>query len=251
MKFFTERIDDMLRAAGNGVPSATAFLDPAEQYEAKTHIASVGGEGCLFWGGYQDAERAMLFVLPDWAIYQPEQQYSERLSAVKIGVSGYVTLSHRDYLGSLLGCGIERSCIGDIVPVEGGAVVFMTSAAAGLLTGYENPLLRVGRDAVTVSEYSPPENFDAGRKIERINGVIASARLDCVVALLAHTSREKAKADIAAGNIRLNYSVNQNSDAPISEGDIISVRGVGRFVIIGTGDRTRRDRIKLAAGRYI
>lgn len=258
MKFFTDKLDDMLRHAEKGTLSATAFLNPAEQYEAESWLKRAGAAGYVFWGGYREAERKLLFVFPDWAADTPEEFFGEKLGCVLIRGSGYEKLTHRDYLGALMNCGVDRSCIGDIVPLPGegdrtetGAVVFLTSAAAGLLTGPENPLERVGRDTVKITPYAPPEDFDGGKRLEEIEGVIASARLDCAAAFFSHTSREKAKAEIAAGNVQLNYSVTQNCDAPISEGDIISVRGVGRFVIYDTDSRTRRDRVRLRAGRYV
>ena len=76
-------------------------------------------------------------------------------------------------------------------------------------------------------------------------------RADCVVAALCNTSRERAKSLILQGLVEVNYETLSKPDAEISEGDIVSVRGEGKFRVNGTDGTTRRGRLRLSAEKYI
>ena len=94
-----------------------------------------------------DAESAMSAAA---AVYLPDETYG--ITPLKISGSGYATLTHRDYMGSILGLGVEREMIGDIVPLDDrNAVVFASSVTAQFI---ESELMKIGRDTVKVSPAS-------------------------------------------------------------------------------------------------
>ena len=81
--------------------------------------------------------------------------------------------------------------------------------------------------------------------------MIASARLDCAVAAALGTSREKASAIIRSGLVMLNHEETDSVSLAVGDGDIISIRGKGRFILDSVGPPTKKGRLKLAGRKYI
>lgn len=247
------RLGDLARSAERGVPSATSFLSPEEAADAKDyldrrHLRYVA------YGGYSEAERSMIVLLPDYMDAE-YVNWDDYLVPISILTSGYVDLSHRSFLGALIALGIDRSAMGDILLFPFGAVVFVLPSIAGFLLDSPSPLQRVGADKVELSDCNcPPATreviADYQRKFEPFTDVVASPRLDCAVSSFARTSREKAKAMILAGQVNLNHRVVTHPDESISEGDVISVRGTGKFCIV-TLKLTQKERIRIEAKRYV
>lgn len=274
-EYFGARLEELARRCEKGTPGMTGFLNPAEQYEAEKILnrqkslgkmdgglsvhfeqEKYGNGGYFFWGGYENAERKRLFTFPAYLFYTAETigelLPEDAVSAVEIRGSGYVKLGHRDYLGALLNQGIERGSLGDIVVTgDHGAVLFALEPIARLLTEEGSALETVGKDKVRVMRASLPDDFGRDIGFQRISGVVSSERLDCVVALLCSLSREKAKNGILGGAVQLNYTEVTSPDKEIKPNDIISIKGFGRFRIEDFTGRTRKDRLHLAAVKYI
>lgn len=249
--FFYSRIDDLFVRADRGETACSAFYNESEAHEAQRYLASQRRSGYLFYGGYDDAERKRLFVFPEW--FEPCKELTEEfISPVLIRGSGYVKLDHRSYLGSLIGSGLSRDVIGDIVVRdERSAVVFLDSKIAQYLTGPNSTLERIGRDKVKLTPYTLPTGFTSSVEVVGISSTVASARLDCVVSELVNLSREKTKDLISAGLVMHNYFESTDFSAEVSQADVISVRGYGKFRIESISEKTKKDRIRLLAVKYI
>ncbi len=252
-EFFYAKIEDLFRQSETGIVTASRFLDPQEQYHAKEYLCRMkkDPQRYSFFGGYEGAERAVLFCLPEWCT-DASSVWEDVLRAVEIQGSGFVSLSHPQYLGSLLSLGIERETVGDIVLQDDHhAVVFVTASIADFLLGEENPLHRVASDTVRLMPFTVSKDFCADRNTEIVTDTVSSARLDCVVAALLRTSRAKAQQALKEKRVRLNFSLNQEPDCPIREGDQISIRGAGRFRILACTEKTRKDKLRLQAEHFI
>ena len=161
MEILFARLDDLCGAAMQGILAATSFLSPRELHFSGRYLASRGMDShFIVWGGYDGAERAKIFILPEY-IEGPctyasllDYGFDEAFSAIEVQGSGYRALTHRDFLGSVLGLGLERSVIGDIVifnEEKPRAIIFCDKAVSGFIC--EN-LLKVGSDAVRLGEVS-------------------------------------------------------------------------------------------------
>jgi RNA-binding protein YlmH len=187
-------------------------------------------ESAFFWGGYPQAERACLFLLPDYLtaclsaspskvpFEELEEMLEEPLSQAVCGVriqgSGFRTLNHRDYLGSVLGLGIQRDAIGDIaVQDDHSAVLFCPARLADF---FVSDLTKVASDTVRCRRYTPDESFTDGRKYRPISDTVASARLDCVVAALTNLSREAAQNAIRSGLVEVDFEPVERTDFPMT-----------------------------------
>lgn len=250
-EFFYSRIDDLFARVDRGVISFSPFYNESEIHAAREYLHSIGRKDIFFFGGYDDAERKRLFVFPDW--FEPDKDnMREYIEPVLIRGSGYAKLDHRSYLGALTAAGFSRDVIGDIVVQdETSAVIFFDTRIADYLTSDMSPLERIGRDKVKITRYTLPHGFSSSKEVIGISGTVASARLDCVVGELVNTSREKTKELISAGQVMHNYAQAQNFSAEVTEGDIISVRGYGKFRIEKLKERTKKGRIRLLAVKYV
>lgn len=261
------RLSDFCAQAERGGEAYSPFLTPAEVARAQKYLRSNYPDAIYrFCGGYCDAERRRLCVLPPWMSYMDDAELDAAAAvcvcAVNIKPSGYVSLSHRDYLGAVLALGLERSHIGDVCVIAEsddvenpqplyGAVVFCTPAVCDFLCSQENPLVSVGRDRVKVRPCTVPLDFDGGRHFSRVSGTAASMRLDCVTAALCGASREKVKEMIAAGLVTLDYEEALDCDRELSGTEIISVRGFGKYRLECDGSRTKKDRQRINALKYV
>jgi RNA-binding protein YlmH len=250
------------------------FYNSREAYHAAAALTSAGYRGrFVLWGGYPNAERRRAFVLPEHMSLKTEsdpdiaglypgdlgssplpEQYMEAASfaitPLRVDGSGYRTLSHRDFLGAILALGIKRTVIGDIiVDSDGaGAVVIADSKIASFIS---SELKRIGSDTVKTYISPLPDGFSGGRRTERIIAPVSSLRADCVAAALTKLSRERAKELIMSGVVELNYETITKPDIIVEDGDILTIRGHGKFIIGDIDGTTRRGRLRLCADRYI
>ena len=110
---------------------------------------------------------------------------------VSVKGSSFVTISHRDYMGSVLGLGIERDVVGDIaVTGECSAVIFTDEVISPFIT--EN-LTKIGRDTVRCSPCEVPRDFVIPRRFETLHIAAGSDRADSIAASLVGASRAEAK----------------------------------------------------------
>ena len=162
--------------------------------------------------------------------------------------SGFRALSHRDWLGSLMSLGIQREILGDIVVwADFHAVLFCQTKGAAYLI---SELKKAGRDTVAASPCRLPRGFVPRQQYVPIRGTVASPRADGVVRALCNVSREDAAALILRGMVEINYDPAEETDRHIEPGDILSVRGYGKFQINEIGQPTSRGRLHLIAKKY-
>ena len=222
--------------------TSTPFLTPAEQYDLSRASEHFGWTNMRFFGGGPDCERKVAFFLPAYAAeggFDP----SEYLCAVR-ATTRFASPGHRDYLGSLMGLGIRREFLGDIY-VSGETACFfcLPSVLRHILMNLE----RVGKSGVKTEQIeldSVPVPVRTGKEI-RFS--LQSLRLDAVAAGLFGMSRTAAARLIESGQASLNYSVCLKTDAPVAEGDVLSVRGHGKGSIVSCGGTTRKGRIFITA----
>lgn len=228
------------------VPAHTGFLSPGEQRSAQELLrAAAIRDGYVFLGGYERAERRVLCFLPPWQEEAADEDYMAALSCALRPQDG---VTHRDLLGSLMGLSITRSKIGDILVTPARAQVIVSTDVADYLlanwTGAGRVRLRVERVALDTLEI--PQ-----QAVREIRDTVATLRLDAVAASGFSISRTKAAELIAAGRVQKNYRETTRQDAPVSQGDVISARGVGKFELAEVGGLSRKGRTAILLRRYL
>ena len=223
----------------------SAFLSPAEQDD---FLRQPEAAGCSFFltGGYEAAERKIL-AAGDEAESGPAEAPISVVAVAPKSEKFSEELTHRDYLGAILGLGIERSLIGDILVRDRRAWVFCLSSAAELLV---SSLTQVRRTAVTaeISSLDVPELQPRYANL-RLN--IASERLDAVTAAFAGLSRGQADQLFRAEKVFVNGRTATDRSARLRAGDILSVRGFGKAVYDGIEHETRKNRLWVILRKYV
>ncbi|MBR0025596.1 MAG: hypothetical protein IJP37_00415 [Clostridia bacterium] len=239
----TARIRDMIRQyEKRDTLMVSPFLDLASAREAEAMAKRCRP---VLLGGYEEAERRALFLLP-YDMEAEEVDQSEYFAAIRIKTPRE-QLTHRDFLGSVLALGVKRERIGDIL-VSGEEALLV--AEKKLAPYIADELIRVGRAAahtevIDLSELAPPE-----KKEKHITATVQTPRLDAVAAAAFQLSRSRMGALIDAGAVSLNWKQTLKRDAEVSEGDVISIRHMGRAKVESFGGRSRKDRQFLSLIRY-
>ncbi len=239
------RLRDAVRLAqSGGRPRFVGFLDERQAEQANKIMRSLCVENYMLWGGHGGAERVVFGAFPD---FLAPDAAAFPVAALTARYRRSDTLTHRDFLGALLSNGIERETLGDILVEEGRCVLFARSEISDFVITQTEKVGRVGV-AVTQGAQEPlPEE----RRFEEFSSVVASARLDCVVAAAIGTSREKASELVRAGLVMLDHEANTSLSAPVSQGSKLSIRGKGRFVLDRIGPVTKKGRLSIAGRKYI
>ena len=271
IRLLLSRLDDLVKKSERGEVAVSSFLTPREAKYACVHLSSrVSAGTAVLWGGYLTAERVRAVILPDYTegLVDPTALASDPAAAladgglddlaefirgavcpVQVRGSGFRELSHRDYLGSVLGLGLERDAIGDILMPDAHSAILLTDSRVGdfLTTQME----KVATDTVKVSRLPEGIALTGTRRLQPITDTVASERLDCVVAALCNLSREKAQMAVKSGIVELDYEAVEDCSATVDAPAVISVRGFGKFAVHSFDGTTRKGRVRLSAGKYI
>lgn len=189
------------------------------------------------FGGYDNAERQMVAFHPDALAFTWEYP----IDCLKIepkAIKFSENLSHRDYMGALLNLGVDRSVIGDIIVQEKAAWFFCQSKMTEFFL--EN-LCRVRHTNILITKVNDPEEFPHPN-LESIKGTCASVRLDSLIALAFKASRSSMVSYIESGQVFVNGKLITSNGYEPKEGDIVSVRGKGRFIFDGVSHQTKKGR---------
>lgn len=243
-QLLTARLTDAVTMARRGRCHFAGFLDEREAELARALMKRLRFDRFLLWGGHEEAERVLFGAFPSHLDPEPS---AFPLTAVTVRFRREDELTHRDLLGGLLSRGIQREALGDILIEAGRAVFFAREEIAPFLTEQTDRIGRVGVRLLAGAE----EPYPPAHRYEEISAVVASPRLDCVVAAFAGLSREKAVAAISAGLVTLNYREETSVSRAVEEGAKLSVRGKGKFVVDRLGPNTKKGRLCIAGRKYV
>lgn len=229
------------------IPAATAFLSPREQQLAQSLLSAAGvRDGYVLDGGYGEAERKRLVFLPDWA---GEEMAGEQLAFLRADFRGPDSaLTHRDILGSLMGLGVARERVGDILVGEHSADIV---ASPSLRDFFLREWAQAGRVRLTVAEIGREDLLVPVLQVKNIRDTVSSLRLDAVLSSGFSMSRGRAAELIAAGRVSLDHVPCVKGDKLVSEGSVLSVRGLGRAKLTEVGGLSRKGRTGITIERYL
>jgi len=235
------------RSYERGIYCYSHFLDLSAQTALKRIAGKLPPAGLTLFGGQTGCERVIAcFGDPGMLGYEPDYPVT-CLHAVSSGRQFAGKLTHRDFLGALMGLGIERELIGDIVVRENEAWIFCLKSIAPYLLDH---FIQAGRNGLNVTETEAPPAGDLFRTRDETVQV-SGERLDAVVAHAFRMSREDAQGLFAAGKVFVNGEECSKSSREPHSGDIVSVRGFGRFRYGGTVSTSKKGKLNVLVSMYI
>lgn len=235
------------RGRKQGIYTFTGFLNMNQLSIFYTHVNEIGTTNWKVSGGYENAERAIIRFgnLEDLGY---EEEFP--ISCVQFSAANEKFASeigHRDVLGAIMNLGIERTLIGDIRFVNRKIYVYCASHIADYLC---SEIIRIGK-TVVVSKIAQPDQLLDMVQMEEDTGIIASLRIDVFVAFLTDLSRKNSTELLLAKNVYVNGRICDNFSYLMKEGDIISIRGYGKFVFGGVLGQTKKERLKVNYQKYV
>lgn len=228
------------------IPANTCFLSPRELEMARYLFGEE--PGLLSFGGYEDAERRMLVYLPEYL--EEDSLYEEDSPLVCLRAAFFQgdDLSHRDFLGALMGAGIGRETVGDICVGKGSCDFFVTAEIAPyILQNFSS----AGRTKLHISQIPLRQAQIPEPEVKEIKDTLASLRLDSVISSGFRIGRSLAAQYISAGKAAIDGLPCEKPDKMVSEGVKISVRGLGKIKLQNVNGQTKKGRISVVIHRYV
>ncbi|WP_099204184.1 YlmH/Sll1252 family protein [Scatolibacter rhodanostii] len=226
-------------------PHFIGFLTEAEIAEAELELKYNTNEEIqiMFWGGHEQAKRKFLGLFPFFT--EPSEE-NFPIQPITFTFSKLYPLTHSDFLGSFMASGVERDTIGDILIEDGRCVAFLREEISPY---FQSNIQKVGKVSVQMNS-----GFSGDLPIvdhfEEITGVVSSARLDCIIAFLIRQSREKSANFVKSGYVSVNHREISAGAKTVQEGDVVSIRKSGRFLIDQLGPNTSKGRMKIRCRKY-
>ena len=241
-------LDQLDRARNRSIPCATQFLSPAQRAALEPLIAASGHPKHLFHGGFEGAERTVCVFLPDWQELDGWEA-SEELASIEAAYPPTgAELTHRDLLGGLMGIGLTREKVGDILMGEKAAQIICLKDAAPIILSQFG---QAGRYKLKLREIPLTDLSPAPAAVKVIHDTVAALRLDAVLSSGFSLARGKAADAVASGRVSLNHRECLKPDKAVEEGDVLTCRGLGKCVLKSVGGQSRKGRVIIEIERYL
>jgi len=245
-QLFRKRIQELADICfRRDVPVSTDFLNLNEQTIFQNISGTLPPVRYILSGGFESSERKVVCFLPSYE----EDLINPPFDCIRIRPSNRKfaeELTHRDYLGAIMNLGIERSLLGDIVIKNGDAYVFVLHKMSQYIT---DNLITIRHTTVQAEIADDPGDV-LKPEFEEINGTVSSVRLDSIVALCGRLSRTKAAMYIESERVFINGQMTCQVSRMLKDGEIISIRGIGKFKYAGSGGQTKKGRTAVTLLKY-
>lgn len=246
------RFYDKLRQCQNsGNPVFTDFMDYGELLAVRSGLAVSKDVMTIEYQGFFDDERRMIGFIPtDYKDYMSDDDIESMFPVAVLKLTpvfeGFI--EHRAMMGSVLGLGLDRRLFGDMLIIDGTGYILCHERAAKIIS---DELISVGKIQVSVEAIDPRETKELKPATKLIKTTVASLRLDGVIKTLGGFSRTSASTMIQKGYVKVNQVETFKNHKMLDEGDIISIKGKGKFRLEHIGQKTKKDRIILHIAQYI
>jgi RNA-binding protein YlmH len=214
-----------------GAIQSTTFLDPSEIIQNKNLYSKIPH---TVFGGVENAERCILLIGSD-----DVEEARAQINIIQI--TSRNKLTHRSILGSLLGLGIKREVVGDIIVSDNIANVFVLSTICKYIIQNVD---KIGKDSVSLREINYADVIEPEDNSNSLRTTVASLRIDSLISACYGLSRAQALELVEADRVKLNYLDCKSSSKTIHENDLVSVRGFGRFIIERIVGETKKRKDK-------
>ena len=232
---------DLANTADNrGICMFSDFLNLNEQnifYSLKNELPRIK---YFTYGGFQDAERKILCFCGNDQ-YQEKEDISFPITCIKVVPPNQRfsdSFSHRDFLGAVLNLGIDRSKVGDILLNENEGYLFVQKTISPFIL---DQLIKVKHTMVSTSVLLH-QDFHYQPKYTEVVGTVSSVRLDSILSVAFHSSRSSLTGLIEGGKVFVNSREVLSNSYSLKENDVVSVRGLGKFIYAGTSYQTKKGR---------
>ena len=239
-------LDKLEKVIEYHIVECTDFLDPYQQQLCQSFLNRFQEINYHEDGGYEEAERKSIIIYP---FYKEKTTLESKIVAIQIkGTSKFNEMTHRDVLGAILGLGIKREKIGDITISENSSQVLIHKEMLDFLVlNFKN----VNQQSIKITEIEPNKIDKGIEEFEDVAVTISSCRLDVFISTSTNMSRKNSLKYVEGGKVKVNWKPIFRSSYEIKEGDLISIRGFGRFKFLKDLGVTKKERRRIIIRKYI
>ncbi|MEK8129741.1 YlmH/Sll1252 family protein [Paenibacillus filicis] len=244
---FVDQATEWIGRAEQHAVKLTDFLDPRQAFILNSLANAHPDVHVRFEGGHEGAERRRAIVAPDYRVLEDEDA-GIRVIAVSSPDDSLAELDHGDYMGAILGLGMKRDKIGDIYPRPDGCHIVVAAESADYLSLQLSQVHRVHvrTEILTAERLQPTET-----RLEEQQLSVASLRLDGIASDVYRLSRAKVLVPIKAGRCKVNWKQEEDPSKPLKEGDVVSMKGFGRFTLLEVEGLSKKGRHRIRIGKYV
>ena len=205
----------------------------------------------FFYGVNENADREILVFYPEKINEElARKNLKDIIAIIRINLPNDMKgkFEHRNYLSALMKIGLERERIGDILVDDNGADIITFESNKNYIIQSLSELTRFRKSKIELI------NIDQIRKkedkFENTTIIVSSMRVDNIIAELAKCSRNKAEELIESERVYINYEAICKNSKIVNVGDVVTIRGKGKFIIDGLVRNTRGERLVLKVRKY-
>lgn len=245
-KILMAQVNDLAeKALRDQEPQWTDFLEPPDREQVQAVLSWNQRVRFNSFGGYAQAERRRIVIYPDYYIVETIQP---ALAFLEITVKSPEPLSHRDYLGAILGLGLKREKLGDLLVAPDRCQLVIVPELVDFLRAH---LQKVGNHQAELAEIDPEQLNPPQQREKVIRSTVASLRLDAIAGLGFGESRTKMVREIRSERVKVNWKVVKDPDAALEPGAVISIRGRGRVIFKEITGTSKKGRIGVVLVRML
>ena len=251
-KLLESKINDKYKfAISKNKIKYTDFLNLSEKKIAEKYLRENHIKNYKFFGGNGvDSDRNILIFYPEkFSEEMVQKNINHIISVIRINLPRELEYEHRIYLSGIMKLGIKREKIGDILVSKNGADIIVLDEVSKFLINSLNDLTRFKSakiEKVDINEIEIQE-----KEFEEFNVIVSSMRLDNFVAELSHTSRNKAEEILNEQRVFVNYNLEMKESKKIQIGDVINIRGKGKFIVGEILKDTKSDKLRVNIKKYV
>lgn len=233
-------IDKVNLTIKKGVSTHTPFLNPEQTVKIERLVAAANESVAVkHLKLMPDAEYTIL----QFSESDEFEDVSSSICVIRLTYpKQFAELGHPDILGTLMSLGLKRETIGDIRMMPGEVYLAVAGEMGSYVTNNLTRIKHVGVQATVIDLKDVPE---VSQRFETIGVTLASLRLDVFVAAVTRLSRDKSQALIQSQKIKLNYLICEDRASTLKEGDMISIRGYGRYQLQAVEGETKKNRLRV------
>lgn len=228
----------------------TDFLNISEISIIKKLLIEEKITNYFFFGGKENADRSILIFYPEKLNEELVRKNIDNiLEIIRIVLPSDIKYEHKDYLSGIMKLGVKREKFGDIIVFENGADIICLKEISEYLEINLQQLIRFKKAEINLVSINEAKN--AKTQFEEFSIIVSSLRLDNFVSEIAKCSRTKAIEIIEEMRVYVNSNLQEKPSKKLVEGDIINIRGKGKFIFDSIERQTRSEKNVINMRKYI
>ena len=230
----------------------TEFLNLHQKQLIQSKLNELKIKNYIFHGGFEEAENKALILYPEKLTEEIVlNSIDEIINVIKITLPNELEgqYEHRDYLSTVMRLGLGRERIGDIIVYEKEAYIIVLKENAEYIKDSLQEFIRFKKSQIEIIEVNQIKAKTP--ELMRIEIHVSSNRLDSIVSEIARTSRSKAEELIKNERVSINCKYEYKSSKQVCIGDIIIVRGSGKYILDDIKENQRTKRLTITLNKYV